>query len=202
MILGIDASRCRSGGSIEHIVNILNYFNPYKSEINEIHIWTYDSLKKSITKKPYLKVHSPKLINKNLIFQLIWQLVFLKYALKKNKCNLLFSADACSFCTFKPMIVLHQDMLSFEKNIIKKYSWGYERLRLLLIKIVQMMSIKNSDANIFLTQYSYDIINQFSKHIKNHHIIPHGVNKIFFNNSNLNKGKYRKEKFVFKILCV
>ena len=43
-ILGIDASRCRSGGSINHIVNIIKCISYNDLKFKEIHIWSYNTL--------------------------------------------------------------------------------------------------------------------------------------------------------------
>ena len=44
IIVGLDASRCRSGGAINHLIGIISNGNPQSYGINEIHIWTYKSL--------------------------------------------------------------------------------------------------------------------------------------------------------------
>ena len=44
MILGIDASRCRSGGAINHIKGILKHLDPDYFKIKVVHIWSYDKL--------------------------------------------------------------------------------------------------------------------------------------------------------------
>ena len=52
MILGIDASRCRSGGAISHLIGILDNFDPKKYKIKkEIHLWSYNSLLDRINNK-------------------------------------------------------------------------------------------------------------------------------------------------------
>ena len=58
MIVGIDASRNHSWGAIAHIVGILNKFDPTKTDISFIHVWTHDHLKATlIPEKPWLKIH-------------------------------------------------------------------------------------------------------------------------------------------------
>ena len=73
MILAIDASRNRSGGAIVHLINILNHFNDNNYEIKEIHLWSYQDLLIKIPDYTWLKKHSPKVINKNIVYQLKWQ---------------------------------------------------------------------------------------------------------------------------------
>lgn len=44
MKIGIDASRCKSGGGISHLKGIINRLDPNKHNFSEIHIWTYTKL--------------------------------------------------------------------------------------------------------------------------------------------------------------
>ena len=39
MIVGIDCSRTRSGGGIEHIINFLQSFDPTTLGIEKVHLW-------------------------------------------------------------------------------------------------------------------------------------------------------------------
>ena len=41
----------------------------------------------------------------------------------------MFTTDASTFCRFKPMIVLSQDMLSYEPGAMKRYGYTKQRLR-------------------------------------------------------------------------
>ena len=44
LIVGIDASRNRSGGAKAHLVGILSEVNPLNYGIKEVHLWAPDSL--------------------------------------------------------------------------------------------------------------------------------------------------------------
>ena len=51
MIIGIDCSRTRSGGGLEHITNFLNSYNPKLLGIEKIHLWAFESVLKQLPKK-------------------------------------------------------------------------------------------------------------------------------------------------------
>jgi len=76
MIVGIDASRCRSGGSKEDLIGIIENLEPEKHGITKIHLWTYKSLSNEISSYSLVK-HTPDMLEKNLCLQLWWQLVML-----------------------------------------------------------------------------------------------------------------------------
>jgi glycosyltransferase involved in cell wall biosynthesis len=184
MILAIDASRCRSGGSINHLLGILEHFNPKVHDISEIHIWTYNKLLFQLPDRKWLIKHKSVYLNKNLIFQIFWQYFILKFEILKNNCDFLFTADASTVCNYKKQIVLSQDLLSYEPGIINKFSYGYSRLRLYLIRLIQNKAFQNAIGVIFLTNYTSNLIQSSCGILNKIKIIPHGFNPIF---STINK---------------
>ena len=177
--IAIDASRSKSGGAIEHIKCFLSAAKPLKHEIKEIHIWSTKDLLESIPNYYWLQKHNVPFQKSSIILNLFWQFFIFPKKLKKNKIDILFKSDAGSVCFFQPNVTLSQDMLSFEKSEIKRYHiFSRERLRLEILKLIQLRSLKKSTAAIFLTEYAQDQINKFCK-IKNSFIIPHGIREEF-----------------------
>jgi glycosyltransferase involved in cell wall biosynthesis len=184
-ILGIDASRCRSGGALNHIVNIMKYINYNDLKFKEIHIWSYDSLLQKIPNSFILIKHKSILLELPLPFQLFWQAFLLKYNLKKNHCTILFTLDSSTLCRFEKHLILNQDLLSFEKDIYKKMPISYEKIRILLLRYVQKIAFKNSNGLIFLSNYSKNKILEDCKIKINSVVIAHGVDDDFnFKNNN------------------
>jgi glycosyltransferase involved in cell wall biosynthesis len=179
MIVGIDASRCRSGGSKAHLVGIIDNLQPEKHGITKIHLWTYKALSNEISSYSWLVKHTPDLLEKNLCLQLWWQLVMLSKMLKRTQCDILFTVDASTICTFKPMIVLNQDLLSYEPDIIAKYSWGYDYFRIIILRYIQNWAFFHSEGVIFITNYASELIQNNCGKIDNSACIPHGVNEDF-----------------------
>ena len=184
MILGIDASRCRSGGSINHLFGILENFNPKIHDISEIHIWSYNKLLFQLPDRKWLIKHKSVYLNKNLIFQIFWQYFILKFEILNHNCDFLFTADASTVCNYKKQVVLSQDLLSYEPGIINKFGYGYSRLRLYLIRLIQNKAFQNAQGVIFLTNYTSNLIQSSCGVIDKIKIIPHGFNPIF---STINK---------------
>jgi glycosyltransferase involved in cell wall biosynthesis len=184
MILGIDASRCRSGGSINHLYGILCNLDYDLHNITEVHIWSYKKLLIQLPCNELLKKHSPKLLNKNLFFQLFWQLFFLKFECSKKKCDILFTADASSLCSFRNQVVLSQDLLSYEPGVASYFGFGFSRLRLFLIKLLQNRAFRNAKGVIFLTNYTANLIQSSCGLLENTVVIPHGFDSDF---SSLNR---------------
>jgi len=91
----------------------------------------------------------------------------------------MFTTDASTFCRFSPMVVMSQDMLSYEKGIMKTFGWKMERLRLLAILYIQNRAMRSSKGVIFLTNYAKEIIQKNTGNLKNNIVIPHGVGDKF-----------------------
>jgi glycosyltransferase involved in cell wall biosynthesis len=193
-IIGIDASRCRSGGSIAHIKGILGELNIAKHGISKVHIWSYNSLLDQIKEYPWLVKHTSKHLNSSsILFQIVWQALFLKSELKKENCDILFTVDASSFCVFSPQVVLSQDLLSYEPGIISKYKFSKIKLRLIFIYYLQNLAFRRANGVIFLSEYSASLIQKSVGKLRNYKVIYHGLDDIYFNhkpkeiNFNLNK---------------
>ena len=181
MIIGIDCSRTRSGGGIEHITNFLNSYNPKLLGIEKIHLWVFESVLKQLPKKNWLKIHTSKYIESNLLKQIYWQKYILPKEAKKYKCSIFLNTDASTFLSFSPSVTMSRDALSFEPGEMKRYWPSFKFLRLLIIKYIQIWSLKKSNGTIFLTKYHKDLLEKFTGKLVNAEVIPHGIKKIFYN---------------------
>ena len=179
MIIGIDASRNRSGGAIAHIVGIINEINPRDHGIDEIHIWSYKQLLDLLPNHSWLIKHNPNELEDSLFKQILWQYSSLPKELKSTNCSILFTTDASTFCRFRPMIVLSQDMLSYEPGVMNYFGYTKARLRLLAIKCVQNRAMKFADGVIFLTQYAANVIQKSCGQLPRIALVPHGVGEEF-----------------------
>ncbi len=197
LIVGIDASRNRSGGAKAHIIGILENLEPTNFGISEVHIWSFQSLLDNIPNKPWLVKHNPVYLEKNLLFQLFWQYFILKSELKLNKVNILFASDASSLCNFTPMVVLSQDMLSYEPGIMSQFGIGFARLRLLMILIVQNIAFRRAQGVIFLTKYAGNVIQSSCGLLNNVCYIPHGIGATFKNTNHIKKWPQNNSKINF-----
>jgi len=179
MIVGIDASRNRSGGSIAHLKGILNYFTPETHGIKIIHLWAHKKLLDVVPDKSWLIKHSPPALDQSLGSQLLWQALSLSKECLKAKCDILFSTDASTLSRFKPMVVLSQDMLSYESGAMSDFGFGKARLRLIAILFLQNWAFRHSDGVIFLTNYASEVIQNSSGLLPNVAVVPHGVGDEF-----------------------
>lgn len=181
IIIGIEASRNRSGGARAHIIGIINSFNEslLEGRIKEIHVWSYSDLLNQLPDKHWLIKHDVKVSTKPILHQLWWQYKKLPIELSNNKVDILLNTDASSVCKYKPSITMSRDMLSYEDGEMRRFGISMQRLRLIALKYVQNYSLKKSTAAIFLTKYAADTIQKSTGKIGSVRIIPHGVSDNF-----------------------
>lgn len=178
-VIGIDASRNRSGGAIAHLIGILTECNVKEHDIKEIHIWSHRSLLDKLPNVVWLIKHNPISLEMSLLHQLIWQAFSFSKELKLAGCDILFSTSATSASRFKPMVSLSQDMLCYEPGIMQYFGVSRSRLRLITILFLQNFSFRRSNGVIFLTHYAGKMIQRSCGILNNVSYIPHGIDDKF-----------------------
>lgn len=179
LVVGIDASRNRSGGAKAHLRGIIRDSDPLAHGIEQVHVWSYPSLLSALPDVPWLVKHSPPELQRSLLHQLWWQYRTLPLEAKKHGCSVLLNTDAGSVCRFRPAVTMSRDMLSYEPGEIKRFGLSKARLRLFTLRIVQSQSMRFADGVIFLTQYAARVIQQTTGALHRIAIIPHGVGRAF-----------------------
>ena len=179
-IVGIDASRNRSGGAKIHIIGILSNINPAEFGIKEVHVWSYKALLDSLPEFPWLYKHCPDELEKSLFKQIWWQRFELPKHAKNLGCHIILNTDAGTVCRFRPSVTMSRDMLSYEPGELGRYGFSMAWARLFALRYVQNSSLRNSDGTIFLTKYAAETIQKSCGKLSNIAFIPHGVGSDFF----------------------
>jgi glycosyltransferase involved in cell wall biosynthesis len=147
--------------------------------IGQVHLWAYKSLSDAVPDFPWLKKHSPKVLEKSIFNQVWWQYHYLPKEIHATGCQLIFNTDAGSVCPFRPSITMSQDMLSYEPGEMNRFWLSNAWFRLLLLKYIQSSSLRRADSVIFLTNYAAEVIQKTTGKLKNYKVIHHGVGSNF-----------------------
>jgi glycosyltransferase involved in cell wall biosynthesis len=178
VVVGIDASRNRSGGAKGHLVGILRDSDPREHGIDELHVWSYAKLLAALPDRPWLVKHGHVALERSLPHQLWWQWRQLPREARAAGCQVLLNTDAGSICRFRPAVVMSRDMLSYEPGEIDRFS-GKAWLRLWALRHVQNRSLRFADGAIFLTRYAARVIQHFTGPLQQVAVVPHGVGDEF-----------------------
>lgn len=179
MIIGINASRARSGGAVSHLVGIISEMDWGINSDVEIHIWTYKQMFEKIPKHSLVKLHFNKVFDQSIFMQLIWERFGFPNELKKYNCDILLNIDAGSVARYQKMVTMSRDMLSYEPGEMDRFPFSKEKLRLIFLKYIQNASLRASNGVIFLTHYAGKVIQQSCGKLRNIEYISHGVGKEF-----------------------
>lgn len=179
--VAIDASRIRSGGAVAHIKGLLGSVSPLQYGISQVHIWGPRALLAQIKDSSWLTKHSPSALEGSLPRQLTWQRFLLPHEIQKASCRLLFSTDAATVCGSHPLVVMSQDLLSYEPSMRQRYGLSKARVRLEAILHVQNAAFRRADAVIFLSKYAAGLIQNRTGPLGRSVIIPHGIDRDFIN---------------------
>lgn len=178
--IALDASRNRSGGAKAHLLGILGAVDPTEFGVAEVHVWSYRELLDALPDAPWLFKHCPAELDGSILRQLWWQRFNFRSELLRLGIDVLLSTDAGTVCRFLPSVVMSRDMLSFEGQEMQRYSLiSASRLRLWLLKYVQVSSLKNATGALFLTRYAAKVIQKYSGELQNIRVIPHGIGRNF-----------------------
>ena len=196
LTIAIDASRNRSGGAKAHLLGILRDCDPRQHGISFVHVWSYDALLRELPDVPWLVKHSPTQLKQSLLHQLWWQYRMLPREISRVGCNVLLSTDAGTVCRFTPSVVMSRDMLSFEGKEMERYPLiSFARLRLFLLKHMQVRSLRQATGALFLTHYASEVIQRFTGQLNCVRVIPHGIGENFRRKALINR-RYVSDKTI------
>lgn len=199
IVIGVDASRNRSGGAKAHIIGILSSADPTAHGVEKVHLWSYPGLLKAIPDAPWLVKHSPPELERSLLQQVMWQYRSLPEEAARQGCDILLNTDAGTVCPFAPAVVMSRDMLSYEDKEMNRFGFSLMWLRLLLLKYIQSRSLKKAQGAIFLTEYAARTIQNCAGRLDNIAIVPHGMGENFRKESSLGVWNGRQQE---QIRCI
>lgn len=179
IVVGIDASRNRSGGAKVRLVGVLGGGDPARHGIEAVHVWAHRALLNELPDAPWLTKHNPPALERSLRSEVWWQLWSLPAALRRHSCDVLLSMDAGTVSRFQPAVVMSQDMLSFEPGEMARYAYSKAYLRLVLLRYIQVSSLRRAAGALFLTDYAAALMQRYTGSLSSVRIIPHGIEETF-----------------------
>jgi glycosyltransferase involved in cell wall biosynthesis len=189
MTIGIDASNLLEGGGTTHLIELLSNL-PQHSQVKNIYIW---SNKKTLSRIPIDKsivLLTHPYLNGGYIKRLFWTFCVLPSEARNLKCDVLYHPGGFG-TTFHPYISMCRNMLVFDKKESSRYHWGFDKIRIMFVSMIQKWALKNSDGYIFISNYAQHFVTRSLKlsNAFNSIMINHGVSAKFRNE----RREYRKQ---------
>ncbi|MCH9743487.1 MAG: glycosyltransferase family 4 protein [Gammaproteobacteria bacterium] len=196
MRLIIDATNIADGGGVTHLYELLSHVSLDQYGIERVLVFSCNKTLNLLPDEPWLSKESHPFLEKSLLYRFFWQLWMLPRYMQNN--DLLFIPGGVYLGKIRPFVTMHQNQLPFELSEIKRYPIGKQKLRLKVLRRLQLRTFKKASGIIFLSEYSKSSITKLLTDTKKYFTtIPHGIAKKF---SNLSENK--SEEGSFRLLYV
>jgi len=180
LIIGIDATNLRGGGGVTHLVELLCAAQPAEHGIDRVVVWGGTPTLKLLDDRPWLDKCTPTALDKGLLQRTLWQRYGLSQAARDAGCDVLFVPGGSYAGNFHPVVTMSQNLLPFEMRELLRYGWSLFTLKLLLLRITQTRSFRQTDEVIFLTKYAREVVLKVTGQLRGQTcIIAHGLNPRF-----------------------
>ncbi|MDB5273296.1 MAG: hypothetical protein JWO58_1663 [Chitinophagaceae bacterium] len=185
MVLGIEASNILAGGGIVHLKELLGNAKPRDHDFEQVIVWAPQTTLDQLPERDWLQKQTHPWLNKSIVFRLLW-LKFIFPSVAKKTIDVLFSPGA-NAVNFFPLVTMCQNLLPFDAAENKLYGLSWMRIRLFLLKYTQLKVFKQAQGIIFLTPSSLRYIPKRLNIENKAHVIPHGINSVFYHDTSLKR---------------
>jgi len=180
LFVGIDGGNIRGGGTVTHLIETLRVAEPEKHGIHRVVLWGGRELLAAIDDKPWLVKRRPAYLDQGFVKRTLWQLFSLSKEAKAEKCDLLFVPGGAYAGSFRPAVVMSQNLLPFDLKEMRRYKLSRNLLRLWLLRLTQSRAIKRAEGTIFLTKFAREtVLRTTGFHRGETSIIAHGLGPRF-----------------------
>jgi glycosyltransferase involved in cell wall biosynthesis len=180
LVIGIDGVNIRGGGTVTHLMEILRVADPIKYGVVRVVLWGGRGLLAAIDDRPWLVKRCPTGLDRGFIRRTLWQLFSLSREAKVEKCDLLFVPGGAYAGSFRPVVVMSQNLLPFDLTEIHRYKSPKNLLRLWLLRLIQSYALKRAEGVIFLNTFAREtVLNSIGSNLGDVKIIPHGLGARF-----------------------
>ncbi len=178
--IGIDATNIRCGGGVTHLVELLRALQPVTFGIERVVVWGSTATLKALEDRPWLTKRNPPALDKGLIVRTLWQRFYLSHAGRDAGCEVLFLPGGSYAGNFYPVVTMSQNLLPFEMRELLRYGVSLLTLKLLLLRLTQSRTFRQTAGVIFLTEYAREAVIKVTGKLRGQScIIPHGLNPRF-----------------------
>jgi glycosyltransferase involved in cell wall biosynthesis len=181
LTLGIDATNLRQGGGLQHILAILQHFDPERDGFDRIILWAPPSTLDSLPDTPWLfKSHYP-VFERGFIRRGLWQWRELPREATKAGVHLMFIPGGSAPGGFQPAVVMFQNLLPFDATAFKLMQPSIlQQIRLKVLGFIYKYSLRRATGLIFLSAFAKGrIIASVGQTSVADVVIPHGIDASF-----------------------
>lgn len=179
--IGINTTSAVAGGGVTYLDNLIEYLS-LNDKLNNYYIYTTNNpaIRQFESKYKNFKWSKYRFPSIAPILRMIWEQVVLPLYLKKHKIHVLFCpANIGPIFSSSHLVVVVQNMAIFNDDFIR-YEKMYQKLRLHLLRILTIFTIKKADKIIFISRNAQEkICAEYNINYAKTALVYHGIDKQF-----------------------
>jgi len=177
----IEALSALQGGGQTYLKNLFRFYPAYPDA--RVVALVPERFRDELAINPLIEFQAPRFASRSLLHRVLWNHSTLPFLLQRIDADVLYcpggflATHTVGRCR---TAVAFRNMLPFSAEERARYSLGYMRTRLRLLKHVQSSSFRKADLVIFISRYAKSIIDlSVGKREGKSIVIPHGLNDHF-----------------------
>ncbi|SRR3972149_6757166 len=180
MKIAINTTSAVAGGGVTYIKNLLTYLPKINTNHQYLILTTLKGKDVFYFQHPNFTFLPFKTPSKNSISRTLWEQFILPSFLKKEKANVLFSpGNVCPLFSKIPNVVMVQNIEPFN-NEFSKGQGLIQRIRLKLLKLLTILSIKKAKKVVFPSANALLVAEKSGIFMEHAEVVYHGINKEIF----------------------
>ena len=179
--IGINTTSAVAGGGVTYLNNLIKWMSAC-NELNRYYIYLN---RKSVVRRFESKRRNCKWVECRFpsispVFRLFWEQFILPLHLKRDNVNILICPANIGLLFFRfPFVVVVRNMAVFDENFIKREG-RVQRLRLYLLRILTVWSMKRAERVIFISKNAQTkVCEEYNIELGKTALVYHGRDKLF-----------------------
>lgn len=205
MKIAINTTSAIAGGGVTYIKNLLTYLSKINTNHQYLILTTLKGKEALYFQHPHFKYLSFRMASRNPLLRILWEQFILPSFLGKEKVDMLFSpGNICPLFSKLPHVIMVQNIEPFSDDLSRGMGL-IQRIRLKLLKILAMLSIKKAQRVIFPSMKARTLTEKSGTLMHHVEVIHHGIDKKIFyprNEDDISrqfKKKYGLDKFILYV---
>ena len=205
MKIAINTTSAVAGGGVTYIKNLLTYLSKINTNHQYLILTTFKGKEVFYFPHANFTFLSFRMASGNPLLRILWEQLILPFILKKEGVDVLFSpGNICPLFSKLPNVIMVQNIEPFSDDLSRGRGL-IQRIRLKLLKILTMISIKKAQRVIFPSMKARTLTEKSGTLMHHVEVIHHGIDKGIFHpgiedNISLQfKKKYGLDKFILYV---
>ena len=194
----IDCFNLSTGGGVTHLVSVLREKNPNAIVFCSSHL----ARLLSNLKLSNLEIYTHWMLNRGLVFRLIWHVFISKRCFKRSSSDIAFYPGGICFSGVRPYVTMSRNLLPFTLREVFRLKSFRMRVKLIMVRFAQIRTFSRAQGVIFLNVFAHMRLKKYVPDDIKISLISHG-NNTFSRDANIkdaaNLSKVRNQRSILYV---